>query len=137
MLKTMINEQVSRAYNHLVARLSKTITYRRLKEIKYDPEEGETKVFWEEVEIKSILISASERARKMQGGLLQDGDLVAALRKDAFTKQDGETEDPVPKLGDEVEIDGVIWGLDLGGKIFLEKDPTEQVFFVGLRRAQT
>lgn len=136
MMSTTIISQVSRAYDHITRRLGKKVIYKRLKEIRYDPEHGPTKLFWEEPEIECILISASERARKMEGGLLQEGDLVAAIKKNSFTKQPGETEDPMPKLGDEVIIDGVVWGLDLGGKIFLEKDPTEQIFFVGLRRAQ-
>lgn len=135
-MSNLIKNRVEQAYEYLKVRLPKTITYRRLKTLDYDPELGITKTWWEEVTFNCILIKASERNRRVAGGLLQDGDLIAAINRSSFTKQSGELVDPIPKLGDEVILNGTTWGLDLGGKIFLELDPTEQVFFVGLRRAQ-
>lgn len=132
----IIHERVQWAYEFLRTRISKTIQYKRLKSISEDPDLGVRKDWWEDVTFDCILCSARERAKRIQGGLLQDGDLIAAIKASSFQRQPGETSDPAPKLGDEVIIDGETWGLDLGGKIFLEKDPTEQIFFVGLRRSR-
>lgn len=135
MVTTLIGNNVSRSWNHLVKRLGEDVTYKRFKSMTYDPTEGETKTFWEQVEIEAVRGPATEENITGGGGLIKSGDMWISFPLSQFAQQEGESSQPYPTSGDEIVIDGVTWTTDLADKTVWEIDPSQTLLTVWMRRA--
>ena len=132
----MLGQQVTSAFDHLVARVGTTVRYKRFRSSQYDPDLGTTKTFWEIVEFPAIVYSRTSREIPIEGGSLSDLDAIIVFKQNVFTKQPEETEEPRPSLGDEIEFDGKTWTVaEIGRRPFYQEDPTRTLYFVGVKHA--
>ncbi len=123
-----------RGWSHTALRFGGTLTYKRLKQTTYDPEEGKVKEYWEEASTKYVRGQARQHELLASGGVIQSDDIWVLIPRDIFSKQEEEVDRPFPGVGDEVDIDGEEWVASLGGTLLWEFDPSETFFKIWLRR---
>lgn len=132
--RTLNQTAIRRAWSHTANRFGGILTYKRYKGVSYDPEEGEVKEFWEEVDTRFVQGQGRQYEIAASGGLLRADDIWVLIPREIFTQQEEESRPPMPQSGDEVEIDGQEWLASLGGEIVWELDPSRTLFKIWLRR---
>lgn len=129
-----IVSRVHSAFHYLSHRVSCKVRYKRFRASEYDPIQGETKSFWEEVEFSGILVSTRERSLRLPEEVSRLANAVLAFPLTVFTRQPGEPQEPYPHPGDEIEIDGEPWEPDLNGRVYAWTDPTKTLYFLAVKK---
>ena len=129
-----VGARVKSGAEHMTNRIGASIQYKRYKETIYDPETGETKVFWETPTFDAIPLRVQTAEIDSSKGRLQQGDIAFVFRASEFTSQ-GSEDDARPTAGDEIVYNGETYEVDLGsGQTLYKEDATGTMFTVYARR---
>ena len=129
-----LSSRIKEATTYTVMRLGTSIQYKRYKETTYDPETGETKVFWETPTFDALVGTVQISEIDASGGRLQEGDVAFLFKASEFTSQ-GAGDNVEPTAGDEIVYDGDTYEVDLGsGQTLAKKDMTSTLYTVYARR---
>jgi len=130
-----MRNDVQRLFSFLIRHLGKDILYKRFKETAYDWRTGGTASFWEQVNTKAIVTEVEEESIRTGGGIFQRGDKRFTLLSSVFSSQTAD--DPgKPGLGDEIELDGEKYRVDLAGVAVIESDPTGALLDIYARKIE-
>ena len=129
-----LSARIKEAMTYTVTRLGASIQYKRYKETTYDPETGETKVFWETPTFNALIGTVQTSEIDASAGRLQEGDVSFLFKASEFTSQ-GASDDAEPTAGDEIVYDSNTYEVDLGsGQTLFKKDMTGTLYTVYARR---
>jgi len=130
-----MRRDVERLCVYLLQRLGQEIVYKRFKETAYDWRTGGTASFWEQVNTKAIITEVEEESIRTGGGIFQRGDKRFTVLSSVFSSQ--AADDPgEPGLGDEIELDGEKYRVDLAGTAVVESDPTGTLLDIYARKVE-
>ena len=129
-----VSMRVKKAEEVVATRLGQSIQYKRYKETTYDPEAGETKVFWETPTFTALAGTVQTSEIDASAGRLQEGDIAFLFKASEFTSQ-GTGDAAEPTAGDEIVYDDNTYEVDLGsGQTLFKKDMTGMLYTVYARR---
>lgn len=133
-MTTSLADDVIYAYESLQEVTGHTqVTYKRFKESTYDPDSGETKTWYETPSFTPIMGDVDSYTASNNADL-KTNDKTLVFKQSEFTQQSGESDEPEPKPGDEIDIDGKTWTPDLDGNTLWREDTMQKLFKVFIRR---
>lgn len=109
------------------------VYYKRFKDRVSDPDTGVTKTWYEQVTFTPIMGQISSYTAANNANL-KTNDKTLIFRQDEFTKQPSESDEPEPKPGDEININGNTWTPDLDDTVLWREDTMQKLFEVYIRR---